>query len=180
MGRVDPFAANQLFDPATCKALGLAFDTAWQKLLVSGSALASSGCADVTRDALAMRTLVESDWYTEHFRSENSFTGAWELAPDQDEKTWYATTRGGHRISYSVNARVTGKKGDVLIVDDVFDSGRTLLAIVESLKAAEAASTDSTNPRWFRHITPTPRPSPTWNRSRSAAVNRSARPRNSA
>jgi hypothetical protein len=57
MGRVDPFAANQLFDPAACKALGLAFDTAWQKLLVSGSALASSGYADVTREALAMRII---------------------------------------------------------------------------------------------------------------------------
>src|SRR5207244_3760871 len=68
-----------------------------------------------TRDALAMRTLVESEWYTEHYRSAGSFAGEWGLADDQDEKTWFATTRGGHRISYSVNARVTGKKGDVLI-----------------------------------------------------------------
>jgi hypothetical protein len=57
MGRVDPLAASQLFDPATCKALGLAFDTAWQKLLVSGSALASSGYAAVTREALAMHII---------------------------------------------------------------------------------------------------------------------------
>jgi len=54
---VDPFAVNQLFDRATCKSLGLAFDTAWQTLLVSGSALASSGYADATREALAMHII---------------------------------------------------------------------------------------------------------------------------
>ncbi|QJX01245.1 Phage terminase, large subunit [Frigoriglobus tundricola] len=75
-----------------------------------------------TRDALAMRSLVESDWYTEHFRSPKSVAGEWKLAPDQAEKTWFVTTKGGHRISYSVNARVTGKKGDVLIVDDANDA----------------------------------------------------------
>ncbi len=75
-----------------------------------------------TRDALAMRTVVESDWYTEHYRSAGSYAGEWRLAPDQAEKTWFVTTKGGHRISYSVNARVTGKKGDVLIVDDANDA----------------------------------------------------------
>jgi hypothetical protein len=75
-----------------------------------------------TRDALAMRTLVESDWYTQRYRSKGSFAGEWGLAADQDEKTWFSTTKGGHRISYSVNARVTGKKGDVLIVDDANDA----------------------------------------------------------
>ncbi len=75
-----------------------------------------------TRDALAMRSLVESDWYTEHYRSAGAVAGEWALAPDQAEKTWFVTTKGGHRISYSVNARVTGKKGDVLIVDDANDA----------------------------------------------------------
>src|SRR4029453_106693 len=75
-----------------------------------------------TRDALAMRGIVESDWYAEHYRAPGSAAGAWGVADDQDEKTWFATTRGGHRISYSVNARVTGKKGDVLVVDDANDA----------------------------------------------------------
>jgi hypothetical protein len=66
MGRVDPFVASQLFDPETCKDLGLAFDTAWQKLLLSGSALASSGSAAASREALAtyiidLATLGERD-----------------------------------------------------------------------------------------------------------------------
>jgi hypothetical protein len=57
MGQVDPFAARQLFDRATCQSLSLAFDTAWQKLLLSGTALASSGYADATREALAMHII---------------------------------------------------------------------------------------------------------------------------
>jgi hypothetical protein len=44
MGQVDSFASRLLFDPDTCKSLSLAFDTAWQKLLLSGSALAYAGC----------------------------------------------------------------------------------------------------------------------------------------
>jgi hypothetical protein len=69
-----------------------------------------------TRDALAMRELIESDWYR------RAFAPAWVLKDDQDVKTWYANTAGGHRISYSVSARVTGKKGDILVVDDANDA----------------------------------------------------------
>jgi hypothetical protein len=54
MGTIHPFKDAQPFDPATCDAMGLAFDTAWQKLLVSGTHLASSAYADATREALAM------------------------------------------------------------------------------------------------------------------------------
>jgi hypothetical protein len=44
-------------DRDTCEALGEAFETAWQRLLVSGSALASSRYADATREALAMHII---------------------------------------------------------------------------------------------------------------------------
>ncbi len=57
MGSVHPFAAHKPFDPQMAEAMGLAFDTAWQKLLVSGSELASSGYADATREALAMHII---------------------------------------------------------------------------------------------------------------------------
>lgn len=69
-----------------------------------------------TRDAMAMRELVRSRWYQDGFRP------AWRLRADQDEKTWFGNTAGGHRISYSVSAKVTGKKGDVLLVDDANDA----------------------------------------------------------
>jgi hypothetical protein len=57
MATAHPFAATQPFDAATCDAMGLAFETAWQKLLVSGKGLASSTYADATREALAMHII---------------------------------------------------------------------------------------------------------------------------
>jgi hypothetical protein len=57
MGTVHPFKDGQPFDPATCDAMGLAFESAWQKLLVSGTHLAASRYADATREALAMHII---------------------------------------------------------------------------------------------------------------------------
>jgi hypothetical protein len=57
MGKVLPFAEHKPFDPKIAEAMGVAFDTAWQKLLVSGSELASSGYAEATREALAMHII---------------------------------------------------------------------------------------------------------------------------
>ena len=57
MGSVHPFREGQPFDAATCDAMGLAFDSAWQRLLTSGTHLASSIYADATREALAMHII---------------------------------------------------------------------------------------------------------------------------
>ena len=57
MGTIHPFMDAQPFDPATCDAMGLAFNTACQKVLVSGSHLASSRYADAIREALAMHII---------------------------------------------------------------------------------------------------------------------------
>jgi hypothetical protein len=52
-----PFAEHKLFDPPACDAMGLAFDSGWQKLLVSDTHLAASRYADATREALAMHII---------------------------------------------------------------------------------------------------------------------------
>ena len=57
MGTIRPFKEGQPFDHQTCEVMGLAFDTAWQKLLVSGTHLASPAFADVTRKTLAKHIL---------------------------------------------------------------------------------------------------------------------------
>jgi hypothetical protein len=57
MPTIHPFATTQPFDAATCEAMGLAFESAWQELLVSGSRLASSVYAEATREALAMHII---------------------------------------------------------------------------------------------------------------------------
>jgi hypothetical protein len=57
MGTVHPLVEHKLFDQESADAMGLAFNAAWQKLLVSGSKLASSGYAGATREALAMHII---------------------------------------------------------------------------------------------------------------------------
>ena len=49
-------------------------------------------------------------------------------------------TTTGAEVSVDLNLLPDVRARDVLIVDDVFDTGRTLTAIVERLKSAEAAS----------------------------------------
>jgi hypothetical protein len=69
-----------------------------------------------TTASLACRRLVESDWYR------RTFAVPWALRDDQNNKTWYETTAGGHRISMGINATVTGRKGDAVVVDDANDA----------------------------------------------------------
>ena len=57
MGTVLPFAERKPFDPDTCDAMGAAFESAWQRLLVAGTDLAASSYADATREALAMHII---------------------------------------------------------------------------------------------------------------------------
>jgi phage terminase large subunit-like protein len=76
-----------------------------------------------TRDAVGMRDLILSNWYRDSFRP------AWYLKSDQDQKTWFSTTAGGHRISYSVGARVVGRKGDVLVIDDANDAKKAMSGV---------------------------------------------------
>jgi hypothetical protein len=57
MGTVHRLFENKSFDPETVKAMGLAFDAAWQRLLEAGTSLASSGYAEVTREAIALHII---------------------------------------------------------------------------------------------------------------------------
>jgi hypothetical protein len=57
LATIHPVFERQPFDPAVCDAMALAFDSAWQELLVSESHLASSAYTDATREALAMKIL---------------------------------------------------------------------------------------------------------------------------
>lgn len=68
-----------------------------------------------TRDSLACRKVIQSDWYKRHFPNV-------QLVTDQNVKTWYQTSEGGHRLATTVNSNVTGKKGDILLVDDPNDA----------------------------------------------------------
>ncbi len=69
-----------------------------------------------TRDAVACRRLIDSDWYKARWGDK------FKLTTDQNVKTWYENTARGFRTSTTVGSNVTGKKGDVLVVDDANDA----------------------------------------------------------
>lgn len=65
------------------------------------------------RDAVAMRHLMQSDWYRELAGDRWHFTG------DQNVKSYYTNSEGGHRVSTSPSGGGgTGYGGDRIIVDD--------------------------------------------------------------
>jgi hypothetical protein len=63
------------------------------------------------KHALDCRLVIGAPWYR------RIFPGV-ELAPDQNEKHKFQTTRRGHRIATSVGGTATGEGADVLIADD--------------------------------------------------------------
>lgn len=75
--------------------------------------LAATYAQDLTlRDAIRMRDLVTSDWYRDEFAPE------WEIRPDLSAKSRFVTTQSGERFSVSTGSKVTGFRGDGIIIDD--------------------------------------------------------------
>jgi predicted phage terminase large subunit-like protein len=80
----------------------------------------------VNRDAVKARRLMNDPWYQRHFRGpvtklvdgEPKVFPAWKFQEDQNNKSYYANTRGGLRISLTPKGQGTGHRGDALIVDD--------------------------------------------------------------
>lgn len=93
-------------------------------------------CSDdnAVRDSLNCRRLIESDWYQERWGDRFS------LASDQNEKDWYNTSAGGHRIITTTKSDVVGKKADILLGDDLHD-----ITTVESKTMRDRAK------YWFRN-----------------------------
>lgn len=77
---------------------------------------ASNDMALTLRDAVSCRRLIESDWYRERWGH------VFKLTSDQNIKSWYENDARGYRTSTSRDSRVTGKKGDILIGDDLDDA----------------------------------------------------------
>ena len=63
------------------------------------------------KHSLDCRLVIESEWYKRTFPETL-------IAPDQNEKGKYQTTKRGHRIATSVGGTATGEGGNVLILDD--------------------------------------------------------------
>ncbi|HYH63585.1 MAG TPA: hypothetical protein VD866_02700 [Urbifossiella sp.] len=89
-----------------------------------------------TRESMACRRLLESEWYRLHYPD------AVKITTDQNTKTWYENERAGHRQSMSMFATATGKKGDIICVDDANDAE----------KVQGEANRNQINNRWDQAI----------------------------
>ncbi len=72
------------------------------------------------RDGAFMRDLVTSDWYRQMFKVE------WGINPEFDAKGLFKNTAGGARYSQGLNAKVTGERTDIQILDDPHDAEEAL------------------------------------------------------
>ena len=92
--------------------------TAWNWLRDPGwRVLCLSGNPDVaTRDSVATRRLIESDWYQQTFRPN------WKLSSDANVKTRFENTAAGFRQSKGWEAQVTGDRPHAIIGDDPIDA----------------------------------------------------------
>lgn len=96
-----------------------------------------------TRDSVACRNLIESDWY------QSNWGGVYQLAGDQNQKTRFANDQGGERIARG--RRAIGEGGQRLVCDDIMTweeaESETIrpgvLAFVENFFTTRASSTDT-------------------------------------
>lgn len=85
----------------------------WRGIFCSGS----EGIA--LRDSMKCRDLITSEWYQQAFRP------SWKLTADQNAKGFYKNTCTGWRKALPAGARITGERGDTIIVDDPNDAAET-------------------------------------------------------
>lgn len=68
-----------------------------------------------TRDAVASRNLMASEWFQRRWSDRFKFSG------DTNAKTRYQNDHSGHRISSGMTSGVLGDGGDTIIIDDPHD-----------------------------------------------------------
>lgn len=68
------------------------------------------------RDADYNKELIQSSWYRETFGID------WSIKPGKDARGLFETTVGGVRHSQGLNAKVTGVRRDIILIDDPNDA----------------------------------------------------------
>jgi hypothetical protein len=69
------------------------------------------------QSSIQCRELVQSEWYQRHFPHVK-------ITSDQNLKEWFGTDRRGFRQTAVVEGKVTGKKSDVMLIDDPNDADK--------------------------------------------------------
>ena len=70
----------------------------------------------LTRDSMKCHQLVESDWY------QHTFHPRWTFSATQDTKEFWQLTSGGFRQVKTTGQKITGNRGNVIIIDDPIDA----------------------------------------------------------
>jgi hypothetical protein len=73
-----------------------------------------------TRDSLARRTLLTSQWYLNHWGSRVR------LIADQNQKTIFQNTARGHMLATTMGGQGTGLGGQILVIDDPHDTEKII------------------------------------------------------
>lgn len=87
----------------------------------------TSYSSDLSRDhSMARRRIILSEWYRDNWwwrtNPETDGDEPWvQLHPGQQEKSEFHSTRGGKMVASSVGASITGKGGNVIVVDDLLN-----------------------------------------------------------
>jgi predicted phage terminase large subunit-like protein len=76
----------------------------------------SSGLDLVIRDTRRCRDIITSEWFLETFEPE------WSLRLDQNAKQYFELDSTGQRKTASVGSKVTGFRGDTVVIDDPLDA----------------------------------------------------------
>lgn len=76
---------------------------------------ASYAAALSVKHSTDRRNLIESPWYQKNWGS------VCRMAPDQNMKTEYQNTQQGVMVATSVGGSITGKGGDILVIDDLIN-----------------------------------------------------------
>lgn len=69
---------------------------------------------NTTQSSLKCRDILRSEWYEGHRMG-------WTMTQDQDSKNLFKTTEAGFRLALTCGSRITGGRGDIIVIDDPND-----------------------------------------------------------
>ena len=101
------------------------------------------------RDATKTRDVISSPWFRDLFQPR------WKLKRDQNAKSYYLNDRQGLRLAFAIGGKVTGWRGDGVLLDDPLNARDQYNASVKAAtlwKFDKVLSTRVNDPRMARFI----------------------------
>ncbi|TVQ98106.1 MAG: hypothetical protein EA398_13730 [Deltaproteobacteria bacterium] len=98
------------------------FWPAWMWLRHPHLRVLSGACTDdlALRDTVRSRDVIQSPWY------QSAFAPDWKMKGDQNVKSYFRNSRYGERKAFGVLGKITGQRGDGIIIDDPIDAESVL------------------------------------------------------